>query len=284
LVGGFAVPHISAVLQATGQLTRTCPATYARLIETSLMVVCCIGPDEESLKPIWDPTGSANANHQWPSHRGEGWLACMRTRFLHAQVRAMLAKRSGAQKWDYTTWGTPINQEDQLVTLHSFSYNVLRCLQQCGVQFTNNELEAFMHCWRVIGWLCGVPEHLLEAHMSSYQAAELASHSMLVHLVYPAAERSGGVLAQHNLRALVEHLPQRWSYRYHAALARYMLSDEWADGLGLPKSTKFEMWRARTLLAIISKLIEFGKKFNWIDQLLCKIKSVTVQSHWNCFS
>ncbi len=273
------MPHISAVLSATGQLTRSCPATYARLIETTLMVVLCIGPDAETLKPAWNPSGVAEPaapcgkGSRYAAHRGAGWMSCLRTRFIHAKVRAMLMKRTGAQQWDTELYGTPINQEDQLVTLFSFSYNVLRCLQQVGCVFSDAEREAFMHLWRLVGWMCGVPEHLLERHMSSYRACELASHSMLVHLVYPAAERSGGVMARHNLLTLEQHMPSHWSLRFHAALARFLLSDQWADGLELPQNTAWEMFRAKTMLRMMAGFAEMTRKIALLDWIMCKIKS-----------
>jgi hypothetical protein len=282
LVGGFAVPHIAAVLESTGRLTRTCPATYARLIETALMVLAVMGPDEQTLHPLWSSDGPVSAEAfgiggtQTPTHRGNGWLAALRTRFLHAQVRSMLAKRSGDKVWDYALYGIPINQEDQLVTLLSFSFNVLRCLEQLGLPLTQAEREGYIHAWRLVGWLCGVEAELLERHMCSFEASELASQSVLLHLVYPAAEASGARMAQHVLEALTSHMPQRWSFAFHAALARLLLSDEWADGLGLPQSTPWQRWRIRLMFRQLAFAARMARWHPLLDKIVCFVKSATV--------
>jgi len=280
LVGGFAVPHIAAVLESTGRLTRTCPATYARLIETALMVLAVMGPDEQTLHPLWSPDGvvssEAFGGNQTPVHRGNGWLAALRTRFLHAQVRAMLAKRSGDKVWNYALYGTPINQEDQLVTLLSFSFNVLRCLEQVGLPLTHAEREGYIHAWRLVGWLCGVEAELLERHMCSFEASELASQSVLLHLVYPAAEASGARMAQHVLDALTRHMPQHWSFSFHAAMARLLLSDEWADGLGLPQSTPWQRWRIRMMFRQLAFAARMARWHPLLDKIVCFVKSVAV--------
>ncbi len=196
LIGGFAAPKITKVLEATSYLTKTCSATWRRLNETFEMIVDCID-DAKAL------------------HVGNrGWKSVLRVRFLHSRVRLrLLGKLPGFQArshdtadhaqydsthatgehigcpvfspsnaqgehacaavpparggeigctlpknashhedWDIKEYGIPINQEDMMATLCSFSANVLDVINRMSlVPLSLEEEEAYLHLWRYIG-------------------------------------------------------------------------------------------------------------------------------------
>jgi hypothetical protein len=57
--------------------------------------------------------------------------------------------------------GQPINQEDEVFTLLTFSLVALRALDAWGVHLTPREREGWMHRWAVIGHLMGIEDHLI---------------------------------------------------------------------------------------------------------------------------
>lgn len=89
---------------------------------------------------------------------GDGFKTTIRVRIMHAQVRYMLAH---SEKWDYQSWGHPINQADMLATNLLFSQLFLLGLQSLGFKFTLTERENVMHLWRYAGYLMGVDERIL---------------------------------------------------------------------------------------------------------------------------
>ena len=260
LLGGFGAPLINEVLEATQSFTRSCPATYSRLIETTLMVVAAMGPNANTLHSPWTddsipldarpPSAASSATTVAATAAptdGDGWMACLRVRFLHAQVRKMLLGRS--QGWNTSAFGLPINQEDQAVTLLSFSFNLLHQLERLGVRLSPQEREAYMHTWRYLGWLLGVEPATLDGFMSCCATARTAMEALVFHLVWPGT--SSQALAQHVLLSVTHCSAMRWSFDFHVALARTFLGEEWANALHMPPSTRMARAKARILFAIL---------------------------------
>jgi hypothetical protein len=105
LVGGFSAPKINKVLTSTGYLSGTGAggeeATWRRLWETTQMILSCMEPG--AMRPPPPPTGARSAAGKDDEGKieggggdegGEGWLATVRVRFLHARVRRRLLASS----------------------------------------------------------------------------------------------------------------------------------------------------------------------------------------------
>lgn len=109
--------------------------------------------------------------------KSKGWRSAVRVRLLHAQARLriidgkgrtgerdhsdggelVLLRRSSASSADLIT--VPINQEDLAATLGSFSVAPIWSLRRLGVGLTRREEEAYLACWRHIGY-CENSRHL----------------------------------------------------------------------------------------------------------------------------
>jgi hypothetical protein len=135
------------VLYRTAQLTRR---PVRRVFETTQMVVDVMA--EGGLGPT-----------------GRGVRTAQKVRLMHAAVRHMLT-HDPANPWD-ASLGVPINQEDLAGTLMTFSYMVLDGLARLGVELSDDDREAYLHCWQVIGRIMGVREDLIPAHFE--EAREL---------------------------------------------------------------------------------------------------------------
>ncbi len=108
---------------------------------------------------------------------GEGVRTAQKVRLLHAAMRRLLEEdpaaasealkgRGGlgvllAEKVWNPAWGRPICQEDMAFTLLTFSWVVLRGLKLLGAPLDERERDAYLHCWRVTGYILGVREDLL---------------------------------------------------------------------------------------------------------------------------
>ncbi|KAI1319018.1 hypothetical protein EDD11_005216 [Mortierella claussenii] len=169
LAGGFAIPKISRVLGSTGYLTGSGKKVRRRICETSQFVVDVM----HSLAYLQPGTGVA-------------WKSIIQVRLLHAGVRSRLVKISKTHSKIYNVdkLGVPINQEDLLATLFSFSNTPWRVMEtRMGVQMTPQEREDYLHLWRYIGHMMGVNDIL--GGMHSPAKADATLESIVLHLADP---------------------------------------------------------------------------------------------------
>jgi hypothetical protein len=62
---------------------------------------------------------------------------------MHASVRRL----SAASPYWKTEWNVPVNQEDLLLTLMSFSWVVMDGLEKLGVTVSPTDQEAYLHSY-----------------------------------------------------------------------------------------------------------------------------------------
>ena len=140
LVGGFSAPLITKVLLCTGYLTGPARGVMQRLMDTGHMISECCAWGVDAFTP----------------RTGRAWEAVLRVRVLHAKVRRSLRRKD---TWDGAAWGIPINQSDLGATLLAFSYNVLVGVEKLrGSPLPAADQEAYIHLWRVVGWLLGIDD------------------------------------------------------------------------------------------------------------------------------
>ncbi|XRB20790.1 ER-bound oxygenase mpaB/mpaB'/Rubber oxygenase catalytic domain-containing protein [Pseudoscourfieldia marina] len=220
LVGGYAAGRVAKVLSLGSALgadeQRNRDRVFRRLLDTSLMVLRCVGGGDKSLEPFVGP----------------GWRDVVRVRLLHATVSARLRKGG----YDTSADGIPVNnQEDLLVTQLAFSAVVLDGLARLGVDIEGeyrDGAEAYLHLWRVVGHLIGIDESNNWA-CRSLDDARIALQSIWIHLVHPNEESRR--LTTTSLRSLERRPPRAWTARQLAFATRYLQGDALADALGVAR-------------------------------------------------
>ena len=102
---------------------------------------------------------------------GKGRRTIQKVRLMHAAVRRLIEERTKQQlvRWD-PAWGTPINQEDLAGTLLAFWYVVTDPMCRLGVDLPDEEKEAYLHLWNVIGHQLGVCDELLMNNLTEANA------------------------------------------------------------------------------------------------------------------
>jgi hypothetical protein len=181
---------------------------------------------------------------------GRGVRATMKVRVMHAIVRHMVMNdsRAVANPADAdlrAKFGLPINQEDMVYTLMTFSYVVVEGFGTMGYEMTDAQRQAYVHCWNVVGYLMGIREELLPARFED--AAELfAAIQRRQH-----GQSSAGVKLTAALIDAVEHaLPGEHHDPLIAALTRKLVGDATADTLGIPRPTAVQQIRLDALLEV----------------------------------
>jgi hypothetical protein len=82
-------------------------------------------------------------------------------RLMHAAVRWLILNDERAKtEWD-EAWGIPINQEDLLETLLTFTEVVFEVFDRTGVVYTKEQADNYLRTWSLIGHHMGVRPDLL---------------------------------------------------------------------------------------------------------------------------
>ncbi len=88
----------------------------------------------------------------------DGWKLSVRIRFVHAQIRRLLAS-SG--EWDVDAWGTPISAANLGYAIAVFSARTLVHSTALGGRYSPDERAGYCAIWRYTGYLMGIPETIL---------------------------------------------------------------------------------------------------------------------------
>jgi hypothetical protein len=164
---------------------------------------------------------------------GCGLRSIQKVRLMHAAVRGHLRGRPGF------TDEVPINQEDLLGTLFSFSLAVIRAMERLGADVDDERAEDYLHLWCAVGAMLGVRQELLPTDLrSGFDIAERVAERNL------QASEHGQALMASLLAGMEDHVPgARWLPRY---LVRHLVGDHVADLLAIPASP-----RAKEQLALV---------------------------------
>jgi len=105
-----------------------------------------------------------------PDSDARGLRVIQKVRLMHASIRYYIGQHQSADPFPDADWGKPINQEDLVNTLMSFSRVTVNGLRNLGHRIDPVEEEDFFHAWRVIGHLMGIDADLNPTTVSEGQA------------------------------------------------------------------------------------------------------------------
>lgn len=139
------------VLTQTGRLdkARGYPEIYARRIaETAQFLLDTMDPG--SLEP-----------------GGKGVQTVLKVRLVHAAIRHFIRK---GENWNEEAWDLPINQEDLVFTLFTFSCTMIEAMAQLGEPVTTQEEEDYYYAWALVGRYLGIEPELIPANATDAKA------------------------------------------------------------------------------------------------------------------
>lgn len=154
----------------------------------------------------------------------------VRTRLVHGFVRHGMLKRGD---WDFA-WGHPVNQEDSASTLLAFCHVYLRSMARLGATPTEDEEASVQHLYRWVGHLMGVTPELLTHDRDEERALYAAITARLLH-----PDDDSRTLARSLITALAGRRPTFLPAAALEALARHLVGDALADGLGLSGASRW---------------------------------------------
>ena len=210
LMGGYLMVAFNKTLILTGELEKGAAPRLASTAQWWLKVV----------------------NPQANIAGGDGALATLRVRWMHALVRYQL---SNSPQWDSRQWGLPINQVDMAATYLGFSAVMLLGLRKMGIVVTPRNSRAVMQLWKLIGWQMGVKEQWLvdtEAQALVRLRQFLFTHSP----PDESSHRLASALASEPLSRNYTHLQvlrRQLAYQKHLSSSWYLLGPRMFHKLGL---------------------------------------------------
>ncbi|MEV7083028.1 oxygenase MpaB family protein [Streptomyces sp. NPDC093516] len=201
----YVVPHVARLLSATHGLKY--PAK--RMAETGQFTVYLMQPDAFEAGSRFIP-------------------AAQKVRLLHASIRHHLKR---ADRWDTTTQGVPICQEDMIGGQMFFSLLVLDSLHRLGIHMSTEGAEAYFYAWRVVGAMLGVDQDTVPKALD--EAREFLDRYMIRHMG-PSAE--GAHLTRQLIDLYEEVVPGTFFDPIVSALIRHLIGDTCADWLQVPRT------------------------------------------------
>jgi hypothetical protein len=207
------------------------------------------------------------------SEQGRGRRTIEKVRLMHAAVRHLI-KRYPQWKPEF---GLPVNQEDMTGTLMAFSWISLDGLQKIGIKLTQDELDAYLHCWQVVGHQLGIRDDMIPADIASAEAVSKA----IARRQFGACPE-GQQLTKSLVQSVQYQLPGNVFDAVPELLIRYFLGKEYAAMLGVEESgLKFDTWRDLITVplttggALLSDLLNNSAAFS---ELAEKIGTVLINS------
>ena len=167
-----------------------------------------------------------------------GYKTIRHVRLMHAAVRHLLLHgqdlRSPAgdpiEAWD-DALGIPLNQEDLIGCLFSFSVVGVDSLRRSGVRVDDSEAEAYIHAWNLVGHQLGIRSDLLPLDWADSEA--IWGHIKARAYAESDAGRELTTAAIECMRDLIRIAPLGG---LPASGIRHYLGDQTAQLLGVPKA------------------------------------------------
>ena len=161
------------------------------------------------------------------SPKGRGVRTAQKVRLMHATIRHLIVNDT-ANTWDTAVLGVPINQEDLLGTLMTFSWIILDGLARLGVVLTAQEQQAYLEAWLVVGQLMGVEAELLPKTVAEARALTALIEKRQVAESLQGREMMAALLTmmQHNVPMVFHTVP--------GCMIREFLPQDVATFLGIP--------------------------------------------------
>ena len=163
---------------------------------------------------------------------GEGSVAAIRVRLLHAAVRQRIMNlaRQRPGYFDVEEWGVPINDLDSIGTILTFSATLVWvALPRQGIFMREEEVKDFIALWRYIAYLTGTPTEVFETPERARRMMEV----LMLYEIMPSD--TGRELAGNVIRCLEGQPPSYASREFLMVNARWLNGNKLCDALGLER-------------------------------------------------
>jgi hypothetical protein len=240
----YATGYGSRVLVANGKLTSDLARRIGRTAQFLVTILQQGKDDDKDQNRLW--------NYQASGEQTEGlpWVACLNLRLRHQVIRdsltssddeaVMLLLGTATRAPDGRSVSmssvrdhTPLNQEDLLGMLLTFSFAVFEVLDLYGISWTADEQESYLHLWDLVGGYLGIGSKTVRDALTG----PCAIPADWLGLRPPTIERSRRLLDQIRGRQWVDPTPEAnvtaktWTSLRSGRILTRALLDELQEGM-----------------------------------------------------
>lgn len=158
---------------------------------------------------------------------GRGGRTVQRVRLMHAAIRHLILN-SPQGPWPTADFGVPINQEDLLGTLMTFTTLILDGLATIDIKVSADDQQAYLETWLAIGKLMGIDPELLPQTVADARAVTALIERRQVAPSPEGAEMMGALLGM-----METNLPDEF-INLPSCMIREFLPADVAAFLGVP--------------------------------------------------
>ena len=166
------------------------------------------------------------------SPTGRGMRTAQKVRLMHAAIRHLI-RADTTCPWPIDDLGVPINQEDLLGTLMTFTWLILDGLARLHVKLTPQEQQAYLDTWLAVGTLMGIEPQLLPKTVDEAKAL-----TALIEKRQVAESPQGREMMSALLGMMQSNMPRVFS-TIPGSMIREFLPQDVATFMGVP-SHRFE--------------------------------------------
>ncbi len=200
-------------------------------------------------------------------HRqGDGWKLSVRIRFVHGQVRRLLAQ---TPEWDHQAMGVQISAAHLGYAVACFSGRTVKHSMALGAHYTPEERTGFHDVWRYAGYLMGIPESIL--YSDEHEAVQLYRIGSICEPPpsTDAVIMTNALINSAPLVAGIEDAKERTNLvnKVIYPVSRGLIGNQLADELNFPKSR-----------------LPFPLFWYRLDQRIKRLKSSINKTHADSFS
>ncbi len=269
----YVVPDLASVLHETGQLEKR---TEYRIRSTAAMIF-----------PVMMHGGLTLGS-------GGGVAQVLKVRLIHAMVRHLILHDSPeaalaspahgnvasldvkpqdmyqalfARGWVADDNGLPCNQQELAYTLLTFGYVFLRSMRRLGVGLTQQDEEAYLHAWNVVGHVLGIERGLMAETMAD--AEKLFTQFQTEGTARTLTPDPRPPLAQALINTMKDAIPWRLASAFPVLMTGYLCGRKTMKALGLTGPVAFASWAAFVLLMWLIR------GFDWLVRLVVPTFSVS---------
>jgi hypothetical protein len=174
----YAAGEGANVLARRSELIKGGTLSTRRILATAQFVILVLTPGtpdppvSDNMKRYTYPSFD-DTRRLWGASEGQALRASLALRIMHSLIR--ISKPTGIKDpaLDHPNH-VPLNQEDLLATLLSFSITVFEVLEQFGIRWSAEEQEAYFYVWDRVGETLGIGDtHVIRELTGTGSMAEL---------------------------------------------------------------------------------------------------------------
>ncbi len=200
---------------------------------------------------------------------GYGISTVRRVRLIHAAIRYFLLH---TKDWDAEKMGRPINQEDLVLTLTTFSVSIVEGWEQLGIRLSRSDKEDFVHLWAVVAYILGIHEENIP---HSFADSKKIQHEILLD---QGAYSDAGRDLTLSVTKFVELISRSIIHaRVTTGLMCLFLSPAVCKNVGLPSKHSERDFFDKVIVSIFRFIVWIQQKLPWLSTAIRKFTGYIVR-------